>query len=50
MKYLAQTKALKKSVEQDIFEFFKEQDDAHLLIQIIWASFKQNMEEVNSRF
>jgi len=48
-KYLAQTqtKALKKSVERDILEFFKEQDDAHLLIQIIWASFGQNMEEVN---
>ncbi len=49
-KYLAQTqeKGLKKNVEKELMEeFFKNQDDAHLVIQIIWANFGQSMEEVN---
>jgi CRISPR-associated protein Csh1 len=49
-KYLDKTKgeALNKNVETELLEdFFKEQDDAHLVIQIIWASFGQYMEEVN---
>ncbi|MEN8217843.1 MAG: TM1802 family CRISPR-associated protein [Pseudomonadota bacterium] len=49
-KYLLQTrkKGLKKNVEPELMEeFFKAQDDAHLTIQIIWATFGQVIDDVN---
>jgi CRISPR-associated protein Csh1 len=49
-KYLLQTreKGLKKNVEPNLMEeFFKDQDDAHLTIQIIWATFGQMIDDVN---
>ncbi len=50
-KYLVQLKEkgkLKKNVERNLLEdFFQEQDDAHLLLQVIWAKFGQNFEEVS---
>jgi CRISPR-associated protein Csh1 len=39
----------KKDTEAEILEdFFKEQNDSHLLIHIIWATFGQNMEDVSN--
>jgi len=49
-KYLKQINEgqLKRDVETDLLEeFFMEQDDAHLLIHIIWANFGQNMENIS---
>ena len=51
-KYLKQIQtgqSLKRDVESDILEdFFKEQSDTHLLLQIVWATFGQVMDNINN--
>jgi len=49
LKQIQTGQSLKQNIESDILEdFFKEQSDTHFLIQIVWATFGQIIDNINN--